>query len=134
MERLSRLMACIVSGDHGHMLRLMRLPYPMEAFYATTDYSDPLCALQQSHKSSSRAIFSCNENQFPCVIPTSLCLLFLPHLHANPTGTTGPARILRTLPRLPPCQPIHHLSRAKCGGLSHIEQGRCEDTHEKRQF
>jgi len=29
MERLSRLMACIVSGDHGHMLRLMRLPYPM---------------------------------------------------------------------------------------------------------
>jgi len=66
--------------------------------------------------------------------PASLCLLFLPYLHANPTGTTGPARILRALPRLPPCQPIHHLSRSKCGGLSHIEQGRCEETHEKRQF
>ena len=83
----------------------MRLPYPMEAFDATTDYADHLCALPQSQKRSSRAIFSCHENQFLCVIPASLCLLFLPHLHANPTGTTGPARILRTLPRLPPCQP-----------------------------
>jgi hypothetical protein len=45
MERLSRLMACIVRGDHGHVLRL---PSPMEAFDATTDYSDYLCALQQS--------------------------------------------------------------------------------------
>ena len=50
-------------------------------------------------------------------ILASLCLLSLPHLHANPTGTTGPARILRILPRLPPSQPTHHLSRAKCGGL-----------------
>jgi len=33
------------------------------------------------------------------------------------TGTTGPARILRTLPRLLPCQPIHHLSRSTCEGL-----------------
>ena len=38
------------------------------------------------------------------VIPASLCLLFLPHLHANPTGTTGPARILCISPRLPPYQ------------------------------
>lgn len=38
-------------------------------------------------------------------------------LHANPTGTTGPARILRVLPRLLPSQPIHHLSRSKCEGL-----------------
>ena len=50
-------------------------------------------------------------------ILASLCLLSLPHLHTNPTGTTGPARILRILPRLPPSQPTHHLSRAKCGGL-----------------
>src|SRR5258708_5622858 len=50
-------------------------------------------------------------------IPTSLCLLSLPHLHANPTGTTGPARSLRISPRLPPYQPTHHLSRSKCGGL-----------------
>src|SRR6266699_3506638 len=33
--------------------------------------------------------------------PASLCLLFLPHLHANSTGTTGPARILCISPRLP---------------------------------
>src|SRR5712692_6618639 len=138
MERLSRLMARLVRGDHGNVLRLMRLPSPMEAFYATTDYADHLCALPQSHKSSSCAIFSCHENQFPWVIPASLCLLFLPHLHTNSTGTTGPARILRTLPRLPPGPPIRHLSRSKCGGLplshhrslsrlriaSHIEQGR----------
>ncbi len=32
----------------------------------------------------------------------SLGLLSLPHLHANPTGTTGPARILHISPRLPP--------------------------------
>src|SRR5438876_7475873 len=50
-------------------------------------------------------------------IRASLCLLSLPHLHANPTGTTGPARILHILPRLPPSQPTHHLSRSKCGGL-----------------
>lgn len=50
-------------------------------------------------------------------IPASLCLLSLPHLHANPAGTTGPARILRISPRLPPCQPTRHLSRAKCGDL-----------------
>jgi hypothetical protein len=50
-------------------------------------------------------------------IRASLCLLSLPYLHANSTGTTGPARILRILPRLPPSQPTHHLSRAKCGGL-----------------
>src|SRR5438874_163195 len=104
----------------------MHLPYPMEAFDATTDNSDHLCALQQSPKSSSHALKTSS--------PASLCLLFLPHLHTNPTGTTGPARILRALPRLPPCQPIHRLSRAKCGGLSHIKQGRCEDTNEKRQF
>src|SRR5260370_42712620 len=29
------------------------------------------------------------------MIPASLCLLFLPHLPAISTGTTGPARILR---------------------------------------
>ena len=50
-------------------------------------------------------------------IPASLCLLSLPHLHANPAGTTGPARILRISPRLPPCQPTRHLSRSKCGDL-----------------
>src|SRR6266849_7583576 len=50
-------------------------------------------------------------------IPASLCLLSLPHLHANPTGTAGPARILRISPRLPPYQPTRHLSRSKCGGL-----------------
>src|SRR6266849_5675695 len=83
----------------------MRLPYPMAAFDATTDYADHLCALPQSHTSSSCAIFSCQENQFPWVIPASLCLLFLPHLHTNPTGTTGPARILCTLPRLPHSNP-----------------------------
>ncbi len=34
----------------------------------------------------------------PCVIPASLCLLSLPHLHTNFTGTTGTARILRISP------------------------------------
>jgi hypothetical protein len=70
-------------------------------------------------------------------IPASLNQLSLPRLHTNSTGTTDPARILRTLPRLPPGPLIHHLSRSKCAGLplpyhrsliglriaSHIEQG-----------
>src|SRR5579864_8795824 len=38
-------------------------------------------------------------------IPASLCLLSLPHLHANPAGTTGPARSLCISPRLPPHSP-----------------------------
>jgi len=33
--------------------------------------------------------------------PASWRLLFLPHLHTTPTGTTGSARILRISPRLP---------------------------------
>jgi len=33
--------------------------------------------------------------------PASLCLLFLPHLHATSTGTTGSARIHCISPRLP---------------------------------
>ncbi len=75
--------------------RLISLMY---VFHTTPHYRDDLCALRQSQKSSSRAILLSSENPFPCVIPASLCLLFLPHLHANPTGTTGPARILRTSP------------------------------------
>ena len=51
-------------------------------------------------------------------IPANSRLLSLPHLHANSTGTTGPVRILRISPRLPPCQPTRHLSRSKCGDLS----------------
>src|SRR5438270_5373675 len=35
----------------------------------------------------------------------SWSLLSLPYLHANPTGTSGSARILHISPRLPPCQP-----------------------------
>jgi len=50
-------------------------------------------------------------------IPANSRLLSLPHLHANPAGTTGLVRILRISPRLPPCQPTHHLSRSKCGDL-----------------
>ncbi len=43
------------------------------------------------------AVVRINVRQFPA----SLCLLFLPHLHANSTGTTGLARILHISPRLP---------------------------------
>src|SRR5258707_13093329 len=53
------------------------------------------------------------------LFPANSGPLSLPYLHANPPGTTGLARILRISPRLPPCQPIHHLSRSKCGGMSH---------------
>src|SRR5207245_1729146 len=38
----------------------------------------------------------------------SLCLLSLPHFHANPTGTTGSARTLCISPRLP--HPLHPAS------------------------
>ncbi len=35
----------------------------------------------------------------------------------QPYQDNRPARILRISPRLPPYQPIHHLSRSKCGDL-----------------
>src|SRR5450759_4845257 len=88
----------------------MRLPYPMEAFYATTDYFDHLCALPQSQKRSSRAIFPSSENQFPGVIPASLCLLFLPHLpwlpHRNNRPRSHPPHFASTasIPTHPPPQ------------------------------
>ena len=70
-------------------------------------------ALYNRAKRSSCAIFPYNENQFPCVIPASLCLLFLPRLpwlpHWNNRPRSHPAHSASTAP----CQPIHHLSRTK---------------------
>src|SRR5438128_6821297 len=43
-----------------------------------------------------------------CPFPTSMPTL---------PGQQAGARILRISPRLPPCQPTHHLSRSKCGDL-----------------
>ena len=51
--------------------------------------------------------------------PASSRLLSLPRLPANPTGTTGPARILSISPRLPSTTP-HCLSRSKCSGGSQL--------------
>ncbi len=55
------------------------------------------CSLVEEHGLFVSTVVRINIRQFYA----SLCLLFLPHLHSNSTGTTGPARILRISPRLP---------------------------------
>ena len=83
--------------------------------------------LRAAHYQQHSIVVMCSVDRVPLIVGkvqrsatkifASLCLLSLPCLPANSTGTTGPARILRISPRLPPCQPRHHLSRSKCGGL-----------------
>ena len=55
------------------------------------------CSLVEEHGLFVSAVGAIKRRRFPA----SLCLLFLPHLHATSTRTTDSARILCISPRLP---------------------------------
>jgi hypothetical protein len=83
-------MALITISGRGNLLPLLH-------DFTTYKLGRPLLAIMRA-KILRLLVFQTQWKSILAIssIPASLCLLSLPHLHTIPTGTTGPARSLRT--------------------------------------